>query len=200
MPDPLLLAALFFVAAALYASVGHAGASAYLAAMALLGVGWLSRRSLRQTLERLGLVLPSRRQVALGAGAGLLLVPVVMLIEALSGAFGVTANPDVAKLSEALVGPLFRSLPGVLTVGLAAALGEEAILRGAVQPRFGLLPTAALFAFMHWNYGLSLSTLIVVVLALALGLLRERANTTTSMIAHAVYNTVLGLIALLALH
>jgi hypothetical protein len=38
MPDPWLLAALFFVAAALYASVGHAGASAYLAAMALLGV------------------------------------------------------------------------------------------------------------------------------------------------------------------
>jgi uncharacterized membrane protein YfcA len=39
MPDPLLLAAMFFVAALLYASVGHAGASAYLAAMALLGVG-----------------------------------------------------------------------------------------------------------------------------------------------------------------
>lgn len=39
MPDPWLLAALFFVAALLYASVGHAGASAYLAAMALLGVG-----------------------------------------------------------------------------------------------------------------------------------------------------------------
>jgi uncharacterized membrane protein YfcA len=38
MPDPLLLAALFFLAAVLYASVGHAGASAYLAAMALLGV------------------------------------------------------------------------------------------------------------------------------------------------------------------
>ena len=38
MPDALVLAALFLVAAALYASVGHAGASAYLAAMALLGV------------------------------------------------------------------------------------------------------------------------------------------------------------------
>lgn len=38
MPDPLLLAAAFLVAALLYASVGHAGASAYLAAMALLGV------------------------------------------------------------------------------------------------------------------------------------------------------------------
>lgn len=38
MVDPVLLAALFFVAALLYASVGHAGASAYLAAMAILGV------------------------------------------------------------------------------------------------------------------------------------------------------------------
>lgn len=36
--DPLVLAALFFVAAVLYASVGHAGASAYLAIMALSGV------------------------------------------------------------------------------------------------------------------------------------------------------------------
>jgi uncharacterized membrane protein YfcA len=36
--DSLVLAGLFFVAAALYASVGHAGASAYLAAMALFGV------------------------------------------------------------------------------------------------------------------------------------------------------------------
>lgn len=37
MIDPLLLAAFFFVAALLYASVGHAGASAYLAIMALSG-------------------------------------------------------------------------------------------------------------------------------------------------------------------
>jgi uncharacterized membrane protein YfcA len=37
-PEALLLAALFFAAALLYSSVGHAGASAYLAAMALVGV------------------------------------------------------------------------------------------------------------------------------------------------------------------
>jgi hypothetical protein len=37
-PESLLLVALFFGAALLYASVGHAGASAYLAAMALVGV------------------------------------------------------------------------------------------------------------------------------------------------------------------
>jgi hypothetical protein len=38
MVDPILLAGLFFAGAVLYASVGHAGASAYLAAMAILGV------------------------------------------------------------------------------------------------------------------------------------------------------------------
>ena len=37
-PEALLLAALFFAAALLYASVGHAGASAYLAAMAVGGM------------------------------------------------------------------------------------------------------------------------------------------------------------------
>jgi uncharacterized membrane protein YfcA len=37
-PDALILALLFFAAALLYSSVGHAGASAYLAAMALVGV------------------------------------------------------------------------------------------------------------------------------------------------------------------
>lgn len=38
MIDPLILAGLFFSAAVLYATVGHAGASAYLAIMALAGV------------------------------------------------------------------------------------------------------------------------------------------------------------------
>lgn len=37
IPDAVLLAVLFLLAALLYASVGHAGASAYLAAMAMLG-------------------------------------------------------------------------------------------------------------------------------------------------------------------
>jgi hypothetical protein len=37
-PESLLLALLFLAAATLYASVGHAGASAYIAAMALLGL------------------------------------------------------------------------------------------------------------------------------------------------------------------
>ena len=56
MSDALVLAALFFVAAALYASVGHAGASAYLAAMALVG---LSPAVMRPTALVLNLFVAS---------------------------------------------------------------------------------------------------------------------------------------------
>ena len=42
--EALVLAALFFAAALLYSSVGHAGASAYLAAMALVGVAAATMR------------------------------------------------------------------------------------------------------------------------------------------------------------
>lgn len=56
MTDVLILAALFFAAALLYASVGHAGASAYLAAMALVG---LSPAVMRPTALVLNLFVAS---------------------------------------------------------------------------------------------------------------------------------------------
>ncbi len=170
-----------------------------LAALALLGVGWLSRRSLGQALQRLGLVVPSLGQVAVGLGVGLVMVPVVLIAERLAAGAGVAPDVDVSRLTEALTGPLFRSIPGILTLGLAAALGEEAIFRGALQPRFGLLLTAVLFALVHSNYGLTLSTVVVLTLGLALGLLRQRTNTTTTMVTHAAYNMTLGIVAYLHL-
>lgn len=56
MIDPLLLAAFFLIAALLYASVGHAGASAYLAIMALSGV---SPDAARPTALALNIVVAS---------------------------------------------------------------------------------------------------------------------------------------------
>jgi membrane protease YdiL (CAAX protease family) len=169
------------------------------AMMALLGVGWLSRRSLRETLLRLGLVWPSCRQAVAGLVWGVILVVVALSLLALAEMRGISVRDDVSQLTEALIGPLLQSLPGILTLGLAAALGEEAIFRGALQPRFGILPTALLFALLHSNYGLSLSTLVVLILGLMLGILRQRANTSAAMVAHAVYNMTLGLASYLGL-
>jgi membrane protease YdiL (CAAX protease family) len=168
-------------------------------AMAFVGVGWLSRRGLRVAAQRLGTIRPTWAQAAVGLAIGLAMVPVVLLLERLAGQVGLGSNPDVERLTEQMLGPMLTSLPGVLTLGLAAALGEESVFRGALQPRFGLILTSILFALLHSNYGITLSTLLVFVVGMVLGLLRQRTNTTVSMLTHATYNIALGLITYLGL-
>ncbi len=170
-----------------------------MAFMALVGVGWLSRRSLGEGLPRLALVKPSLRQVLAGLGVGMALAVTIVVLEALLSKVGIVTDADVQKLSEQLLGPLVREPFGIITLGLAAALGEETLFRGALQPRFGLIFTTLLFALLHSTYGLSLATVLVFGVGLALGVVRQRANTTASMIVHATYNMTLGVIAALGL-
>lgn len=163
--------------------------------MSLVGVGWLTRRSLHETQQRLGIVTPTLRQAAMGlaGGAGMaVLITIGMTILENMG----LSNQEVDRLSELLVGPLTQSPLGVLSLGLAAGIGEETLLRGAIQPRFGLLLTAFLFALLHSQYGLSIATVVVFLVGLVLGLLRQRANTSTAMICHAAYNISLVLLSL----
>lgn len=163
--------------------------------MALIGVGLLARRTLPGALNRLGIVAPTAPQAILGVLAGVIMAPAVIFIEYGASLLGLGADPDVARLTEQLIGPLTTSAAGILTLGLAAALGEESIFRGALQPKFGLVLTTLLFALLHSQYGFSFSTVAVFGVGLVLGMLRLRANTTTAMITHAVYNMSLGLIS-----
>ena len=165
------------------------------AVFAFFGVGFLIRRDWSATLQRLGLVVPSLGNIAVGIVVGLGMVPLVILIEQVSSQFNIGIDPSVQKLTEQLLGPLFNSPLGIITLGVAAALGEETIFRGAVQPRFGIVFTALLFALVHSNYGISLSTLIVFLFGLLLGIVRKRTNTSTTMISHALYNMSLGILA-----
>ncbi|MCL4371571.1 MAG: CPBP family intramembrane metalloprotease [Chloroflexi bacterium] len=166
--------------------------------LALAGVGLFTRRNLSDALRRLGLEVPTLHQVGLGILLGVLLVPLVALMIGAATALGIPIDTGVEKLSERLFGPLARSLPGILTLGLAAGLGEETLLRGALQPRFGLVLTAALFALLHSTYGLTIVTVVVFVLGLVLGIVRQRNNTSTSMLTHATYNIVMAGLGLLA--
>lgn len=163
--------------------------------MAAIGVGWLAHRTFRGALYRLGIVAPTWRQALFGIVVGLLMVPLVLLLESVATRLGLGTNADVEKLTEQLVGPLTMSVGGILTLGLAAALGEESVFRGALQPRFGLVLTTLLFALLHSQYGISFSTFAVFGVGLVLGLIRMRTNTTTSMLTHAVYNMSLGAIS-----
>lgn len=175
--------------------VGLWGQQTLMALLAIVGVGWGSRLNWSKAMARLGIERPTLNQALLGIGLGMALIPVVIGVEYITSLFGVSTSDEVEALTEQLLGGLFESPFGIITLGAAAALGEETIFRGAAQPRFGLVLTSLLFAIIHSNYGLTLSTAIVFALGLLLGWVRIRHNTTTAMIVHAVYNSSLGLLA-----
>jgi uncharacterized protein len=164
--------------------------------LALIGVGWLTRRRWRPVLERLAIVRPSVAHLAMalatGAGLALLILAVSAVLDWAS-----LGNKEVDRLSEALFGPLTQSTLGILTLGLAAGISEEALFRGALQPRFGLGLTAVTFMLVHSQYGLSPASLMIFVVALVLGVMRQRTDTTTCMVTHATYNISVALLSLL---
>ncbi len=80
-------------------------------------------------------------------------------------------------------------------IGLSAGIGEELLFRGAIQPRYGIIPTALLFALLHNQYGFSFVTLGTFGLGCAFGLLAKRYGTTHAIIAHTLYNTIAVLLS-----
>jgi membrane protease YdiL (CAAX protease family) len=155
--------------------------------LGLAGVGFPLRRGLGETLERLGIGAPRGRRILLAAAAA---VAALLLGTAMEWGWQ-RLDPAGFGLFEERFGRFFeafQSLWGLLTVGLAAGIGEEILYRGAIQPKFGLAPTAILFAVIHSYYGLTPAFAWIFILGLGMGYLRRRTDTTTCIIFHAAYN------------
>jgi len=153
---------------------------------ALVGVGFLVRRKPRETWERLGLARITWRQAGLTVG---LTVMILVFYYGADWAWRALA-PENYERMEALGEALFGGFTWYQAIGisLVAAVTEELLFRGALQPRFGFLLTAALFTGVHVQYGLTPATLEVLGGALALGWLRQRANTSACILLHLLYN------------
>jgi CAAX protease family protein len=160
--------------------------------VALCGVGFGVRRNLRETIARLGygpIALPR-------LGVAALFIVTALLLSFAADALFAALQPDlyerVGEVSKGLFSPEGLSpvsaILFALLIGVGAALGEETLFRGAVQPALGITLTSILFASMHVQYGPSLLLGYLFVISVGLGLLRKRFNTTTSFLAHAGYN------------
>jgi membrane protease YdiL (CAAX protease family) len=158
---------------------------------AVLGVGLFIRRDAGATLNRLGLVRPTAWQLVLGLGAALLFFAFGTGMDTLNHAVSPGTAHEVEAANQHLFGQLGNPI-GIATIALSAGICEEALFRGAMQPRLGILWTAIVFTSVHTQYGLSLDAVAVLVLAIGLGLVRRVANTTTSTVCHVVYNTLVG--------
>jgi len=158
--------------------------------IALLGVGLAIRRMPRETLKRLGLRIPTIRDVVWGVGIGLFFI-------VLLGVFGsiweiLTPAEQLAEQTAAAeqISQAFATLPLAFIMATSAAIGEEIWIRGAVQPIFGIPISSIFFMMLHTQYTLTPATLIILVLSIGLGLLRQRQSTVAAIIAHFVFNFV----------
>lgn len=152
-------------------------------------VGFPWRRDVRATARRLGLEWPDWRAI----GGAILFTFVMFAVSAFGGWMANAIQPEVvARIQERMV-PLateFGSPLRALFLGVLAGIGEEILFRGAIQPRYGLLPTAVLFTLVHVQYELSIVTLFVFALGLVLGIERRLLGTTSCVITHALYDAL----------
>ncbi|HEV2106424.1 MAG TPA: CPBP family intramembrane glutamic endopeptidase, partial [Candidatus Eisenbacteria bacterium] len=79
-----------------------------------------------------------------------------------------------------------------LLLGTSAGVGEELVVRGALQPRAGVLAAALLFACGHVQYTW-FGMLTIALLGVLLGVIRLRAGTTTAIVVHATYDVFAAL-------
>ena len=167
------------------------------AVMALLGVGFLVRRRGRVLSQRLGLEMPQPLHWFIGLGC----IGVLVVVQIIVGLAWMLLNPEQAELLESINTLLlaeFDTLWEWLILAVVAGVGEELLFRGALQPVFGLVATAVVFALVHVQYGLTPFTLFIVLLAIILGLIRRYYSTTIAIFVHVGYDFALGLLALLA--
>lgn len=165
---------------------------------AIVAVGYPVARTFRATLYRLGLVRPTVRQVAIGVVVALAMVLgatlLDMAISTIWDAMGWIRTDTAAfeKLLGAAMSPI-----GAVLIGVTAGLGEEMIIRGALQPRLGIILSNLFFTSLHaYQYSWD-GLLSVFIIGTVLGIVRARTNTTTSSIAHGVYNFTLVMLSVL---
>jgi len=165
-----------------------------LSAIALVAVGIVGRRSLPEALTRLGVVRPTGRQVGIALG----LVVVILVVSATANLVAESLVPGVYDDLQETLDETTQNLDlvwGALAIGLTAAIGEELLFRGAIQPRYGVIFTAIVFAIVHVQYHPALILTGLLPVGLVLGYERKYLNTTACIITHAAYNIIAVLLS-----
>jgi membrane protease YdiL (CAAX protease family) len=161
-----------------------------LLAIAYIAVGFPYWRDLLQATERLGIVVPDLRTI----GMGLAGTVGAFFVAGLAGYISQQFNPDLGDSLSEIVDTMTAQVQnpiGAVILGASAGIGEEAVFRGALQPRFGMVLPSLLFTMLHGpQYGFNVALLGLFGVSMILALLRKHVNTTAAMIAHALYNAV----------
>ena len=177
---------------------GHAGELldtyyelAWTVPLAFMLVGVPALRGPAAGLARLGVRPLGARHVLLALGLTTVLLAVGLAIDEATVAIWEALDwPTTdAELVDELFGAALTPV-GAVASAVAAGLGEELLVRGALQPRFGwLLPNLAFTASHAYQYGPD-ALVSVFVLGAVLAGIRARWSTSVSIVAHILYDLV----------
>ena len=163
--------------------------------LSFCGIGIFVSRSPKEAMSRLGWSKPSWTQV----GIGIALIFLSFLYDALWAVYThhLWGQDLASKLSSynagtfAVAGGFAPSVVLALATALCAGIGEETLIRGALQPVFGILPAAILHGMLHGQFAHAPIFIIqVAVWSMCMGIVRRYTNTTTTIIGHAGFNFV----------
>jgi membrane protease YdiL (CAAX protease family) len=159
-------------------------------AIAYIAVGYPYWRDLRGATDRLGIVAPDLRTIGIAIAATF----ASFVVAAIAGLVSQQFEPGLSESLDEIVDQMTAQVQnpiGAIVLGASAGLGEEAIFRGALQPRYGIIIPSLLFMMLHGpQYGFNLALLGLFGVSIILGLVRKQVNTTAAMITHALFNAV----------
>ena len=160
--------------------------------LALAGVGLFVRRDWRATLERLGLTRMNGRDLAIAVAGFVAAYAVNAGMEWIERTQFPTLYAIDFEATRLIAAHL--SVMSSIVLGISAGAGEEITVRGALQPRLGIVLSSVLFAAGHLQYTW-FGMLTICLLGVVLGTIRLRANTTTAILVHSSYDLVAALTA-----
>ncbi len=168
-----------------------------LVAIAFFAVGGAINRDFSSVRDRLGLHMPTMRQVVISIA---LVVP-LLIISAIGAVLTDFFQPGFTDEIDDIVGEVTADLinvQGAILIGLSAGIGEEVLFRGAMQPTFGIVITSLVFMLIHVQYGFSFILLSLFATSVVFGIQRIKMNTTCCIITHATYNFVVVMLSVVA--
>ena len=163
--------------------------------LAICGAGiFVARKPKVVFIERLALCKINAAQLGIGLG----LIVFSFAYDLAWSVFTHNTSGDLAsKLMNynagtfGVVGGLTPSVVLAVMTAVCAGMGEETLIRGALQPVFGILPAAILHGVLHGQFAHAPIFMIQVAgWSAIMGIVKRYTNTTTTIIGHAGFNLV----------
>ena len=162
--------------------------------LSFCGCGIFVARRFPEVLTRLGIVKPTPAHIVIGVVA----IFATMGYDAFCSLFTHNMQGGIANkltmynngtFGTAGAGPAFFL---ALATALCAGIGEETLIRGALQPVFGTLLAGFLHGVLHGQFNHAPILIVqVAVWSTMMGILRRYTNTTTTIITHCGWNFIM---------